>query len=284
MISEEPVKVLGELANRFAKRLARCQVFDPNVCTYEAAPRRPWKLVPIEGEPFSHRLHYVYRQRKMVFLANSVYVNGSVSGTFEIGVLAINRKEKTGFRAQHATTLVVGGKAYPVFADTQLSKEQRALLKRPELFGLIKESGLQDFESLNLSNGELSFYFRRPTLERLTRAIDRIIDLAREIEVPKRELNFKLMPVEFHHLISLVRKWGVGDDLEREDLLANSPRPALQALVDKVEPRLDAINSYLDSFGDRAPSEEAAALARLAECVVEARLLLNRRKHHRIKP
>lgn len=286
-MSTDSIGVLRQLAGRFKTRLSRCEIYDPNVCTSKTVPGRPWELIPVAGEPFSHRLlQYVHRHRRITVFANKMYVHGAVKGIFATGVLTVNAEGKIGFRSQYATTVRANGKEYPVFTENgSLSPEQATLLKRPELLALIKESDLQESESIHFTNGDLSFYLRSPTLGRITESIDRMIDLANQIETREEELDLRVPPLRFNPLIPLTKKWAVGDDLEREDLLARSSRAELRALVEKVEPYLTSIDSYLDSFGDRPPSAEAAAvLGKLAECAVEAKLYLTRKKRSRTSP
>jgi len=216
-----------------------------------------------------------------------MYVSATVEvSAIGVAVLTVNAEEKIGYRSQYATTVRANGKEYPVFTENgSLSPEQATLLKRPELLALIKESDLQESESIHFTNGDLSFYLRSPTLGRITESIDRMIDLANQIETREEELDLRVLPLRFNPLIPLTKKWAVGDDLEREDLLARSSRAELRALVEKVEPYLTSIDSYLDSFGDRPPSAEAAAvLGKLAECAVEAKLYLTRKKRSRTSP
>jgi len=44
--------------------------------------------------------------------------------------------------------------------------------------------------------------------------------------------------------------------------------------VAAVEPHIPSINEYLDSFGEEALPEAAAALGTLAECATEGKLIL----------
>jgi hypothetical protein len=271
--------VLQELAKRFKGKLSQCTVYDANVCTTRSQPDRPWELLPVSGEPFSRRLRFTHKGRKVTVLANTSYFHGAVSGTFNSRPFTINAKQRVvGFRSEFATALFVGGDRYPVFTeDGNVSSNQKHLLSLPELVSLVALSDLQEGESLYFTKGEIGFYLKRPDTDRMSGVIDRVIELAGTVEIPEEELNLELLPAQFHPIIPTIRKWALADDSERNDLLAATPETVLRSLTDDVFPYLDAINSYLDSFRGRAPTEHAVALGRLAECAIEAKQLLDRR-------
>ncbi len=111
----------------------------------------------------------------------------------------------------------------------------------------------------------------RPAEARALAAIDALVSLADRVDIHKaEELDFSKLPPAFCPLIPLVKEWAIDDDSDREQLLSGSSKAALSAFVQQVEPFIQALDSYLDSFGD-SPSPEAAALARLAECAREAK-------------
>lgn len=271
-MSTEPTSVLQELAKRFKGKLSQCEVYDANVCTTRSAPDKPWELVPVSGEPFSRRLRFTYEGRKVTVLENSAYANGMVKGTFASRPFSINAKQKAGFRSEYASTFTVGSNQYPVFTEVgKLSPDQEDLLGRPELASLVEESKLREGESLCFTKGEIGFYLKQPTTDRVSRVIDRVVDLAGKLEIPEEKPNLNLLPVQFHPLIPLILRWAVADDSDRNDLLATAPAPVLRALIDEVDPYLKVIDSYLDSFREGPPTEQAAALGRLAESALEAK-------------
>lgn len=275
-MSTEPTSVLQELAKRFKGKVSQCEVYDANVCTTRSAPDKPWELVPVSGEPFSRRLQLTYEGRKVTVLENSVYANGIVKGTFASRPFSINAKQKTGFRSEYAGTLTLGRNQYPVFTETgKLSLDQEGLLSRPELASLVEECKLQEGESLYFTKGEIGFYLKQPTADRVTRAIDRVIYLAGKVELPEEKPNLTTLPAQFHPLIPLIQRWAVADDSDRNDLLETASVEVLRTLIDEVTPYLKVIDSYLDSFREGPPTEEAAALGRLAESALEAELHLS---------
>jgi hypothetical protein len=265
-------RTLRTIAQRFKGRLSSCAVFDVNVCTSRTVPGRPWELIPESDEPFFQQLRFSHRGRRFLLFANSFYVNGVLHGTFANGPLTINAKHKLMFGLELADTLSVDGVRYTVFTeDGKIFPNHAALLGRPELVSLVERSALQEGEGLFFGGGEMGFYLNQPDADRVISVIERMMDLAGKIEAVEETLNLEILPLQFLPLIPLIRKWAVEDDSDREELLETTSMAVLRSLVDDVSPHLNAIDSYLDSFGGGAPSAQAVALGRLAECAIEAR-------------
>jgi hypothetical protein len=266
-----PTNMLQLLAERYGGKLSNCKIYDSTVCTYHPDAERPWKLIVQSGEPFSRRLQFTHKERRLIVLENRDYVNGRVNGSFASGRLSINAKLGAGFRSVQASTLTLGGHHYPIYCKAPgLSSDQEDLLRRPELISLVEDSGLREGESLFFTQGDMGFYLRNSLVDRIVRAMDRLVNLARQTEIPEEKLNLDPLPAQFHPLIPLIERWAVDDDSDRNDLLETVSKSLLQALVAEVEPYFEAIDSYLDSFHQKSPPEHAAALGRLAECALEA--------------
>ena len=107
---------------------------------------------------------------------------------------------------------------------------------------------------------------RRASRRHLPRAAD---------ETP---VDFSDLPADFIGLISLMKSWAVSDDQQRSEKLSRAPSPRLTRLVKQVTPHLGAIDVYLESFQGRAIAESAAAPGCLAECALEAQLVLAERQ------
>jgi hypothetical protein len=67
------------------------------------------------------------------------------------------------------------------------------------------------------------------------------------------------VPEPLRHLVPLARRWGVGDDVERMELIERSSQPDRQALAAALAPYHGEITAWLDSFGSGSMTEEAAA-------------------------
>jgi hypothetical protein len=268
-----PTFTLQDLAKRFKGKLSSCEVYDSNVCTTRSVPSRPWELEIVSGEPFNEQLKFTYRGRKVTILANNTYIHGWAAGTFASMPFSLNLKQNVGFRSEFAGTLSTDNDPHPIFTeDGKVSSAQRRALDKPELHSLVQLAHLQEGESLYFTRGEIGFYLKQMhDSDRAGDLINKIIDLATRVEIVEEELKLELLPVQFHAVIPMIKKWAVTDDSDRGDLWDAAPNGVLRLLVDEVFPHLQAINSFLDSFGDEPPTEEAAALGRLAECAVEAK-------------
>jgi hypothetical protein len=76
------------------------------------------------------------------------------------------------------------------------------------------------------------------------------------------------LPLGFADLQPLADLFSIGDDLARSAREEEADRELQCELVDKVEPRLAAINAYLDTHDD----DSAHLLGRLAEAACEVAL------------
>ena len=88
------------------------------------------------------------------------------------------------------------------------------------------------------------------------------------------DVDLQELPAEFHDLIPLIDEWAIGDDLERESNTQAASTDELKRLTEAVQPRLDAINTYLD---ENDHLHEATFLGRLAVAAVEAGFELDER-------
>lgn len=208
----------------------------------------------------------------MELLANENCLRISVKGKFAGGVFSVNAQEKIGFNSQLAAIQLEG---YPVFTtDGKLSLAQSNLLRNPSLRGFIAQTGLRKGESLHFFTNAVHLYLIRPTESRVLAAIDDMVKLADPAELEVVHPNCQRLPAQFQGLLPLIEKWALDDDSERQDLLNRASTTSLRALVTAVDPYVQVIDSYLNSFGDNPLPYEACALGRLAECAVEAKRYL----------
>jgi len=274
-MADSPLIIIRQLAKQFKGAIRSVTLYDANVCKSFSPSDAPWALTTTRGEPFSKQLRYTYRDRPIRVFANNHFLNATISGSFPIQSFSVNCPNLVFPNFQCATTILVKGKPHPIFtADGSLSDNERHLIQSQAFTAILRDLDLGPDEKLHFTEEDISFYFRESALARVIEALDKITSLAEHIEVPARELDLHALPAQFQPLIPLIRKWAIPDDQEREDFLESLPRQVLRAFLDEVEPHLNSIDSYLDSFGDQPPSEEAAALGRLAECAVEVKRYL----------
>ena len=77
---------------------------------------------------------------------------------------------------------------------------------------------------------------------------------------PQTNIDPQTVPVGLRHLVPLADKWGVGDDLIREDIILKASREEKRALQDALTAEVQAaIEAWLDSFQDARTMSPAAA-------------------------
>lgn len=77
---------------------------------------------------------------------------------------------------------------------------------------------------------------------------------------PIIQLDPALVPPDLHHLIPLAEKWGIGDDIIRNDFIDKSSRADMRELHDALtEPSSARITEWRNSFAGSPLSDEAAA-------------------------
>lgn len=92
---------------------------------------------------------------------------------------------------------------------------------------------------------------------------------------PKIELNKKNVPEDLHDLIPLAEKWGIGDDIIRNDFQEKSSDKEKQELKTSLNGRITRINDWLDSFdNDKEMSDEAAVFLYMMSGLDEMRLVI----------
>lgn len=67
------------------------------------------------------------------------------------------------------------------------------------------------------------------------------------------------VPTSLHHIIPLAEKWGIGDDIIRNDVIDKSSPAVKRELHDALYEPFEGITEWIDSFGGRPLSPEAEA-------------------------
>jgi hypothetical protein len=99
---------------------------------------------------------------------------------------------------------------------------------------------------------------------RLRRDIAPALDLQKRFGLyaarrPILELDGAHVPIHLRHLIPLAEKWGIGDDIIRNDLVDKSSTVEKRELHDALYEPFERISEWLDSFAGRPLSPEAEA-------------------------
>jgi len=267
---------MRQLAQVSGGRVSAINVYDANVCTWTRPAGRPWEPKLVSGEPFVNQVRYPYRGRKLKILGNNSFLHVSVGGAFPTQPFSVNEPDLNNLQLEDRR--IPNATGYSVFTKTgDLSFDQRVLINKTEFRSLVRELALQTEEKLSIFLNDISVYLKKPSMARVMACIDGLTTLAARIEVTEKGPDLSILPLQFHPLIPLIKKWAIDDDSNREDFLEHMPRAILKKFVEEVAPYLHSIDSYLDSYGQKLPAEEACALGRLAECAMEARRLVEQK-------
>ena len=79
----------------------------------------------------------------------------------------------------------------------------------------------------------------------------------------------KNIPEQLRLLVPLIKKYGIPDDTEREQLREGMKKNKKTQLIETIAPYMSEINKFLDSFKEEPLSEEATRVGNLAELVTE---------------
>jgi hypothetical protein len=155
------------------------------------------------------------------------------------------------------------------------TEELRPSLVDPALKRAVGELLHDNSESLHFFEGAVVLYYVPRTTASVLAAISILANLVGTAESELDSVDLSVLPPQFHDLIPYIRRWAISDDGERSELTDEALKTELEELVTAVKPRLPEIDKYLDSFGQKGPSEMAAlALQTLGECCVEVQLKL----------
>jgi hypothetical protein len=269
---------LRQIAKQMRSRVSNCEHYDPNVCRYEHDPDNIAKIIAKSGQPFLRRTAFTKDGQKIRLYANDDFFQITLPFEIDADPLSINRKDKIYF-LEAAGEVKPGVRSYQVFSRKGiLNDNQKALVRKPGFESLVESMNLAAGESLHFYRNGISIYLHHPDTDRVSYIIDLTRTFLGTLSPSPSETNFTGLPPQFKPLIPLIQAWGISDDVERDERREQMSRVVLQALVDEVTPYFGAINSYLDSFGDRPQPEAATALGALAEFVAETDLYLKEKR------
>jgi hypothetical protein len=76
---------------------------------------------------------------------------------------------------------------------------------------------------------------------------------------PVIHLDVQRVPPNLRHLIPLAEKWGIGDDIIRNDYIAKASDAEKRELHDGFYAPFEQITEWVDSFGNEPMTDEAEA-------------------------
>ncbi len=274
MAASNSQKVLKDIAKQVGGRVSSCQVYDRNICSFRVDPENPAQIISTAGQPFTRQLTYAQKNQRVRLHTNDTFLE--ISFPIELGIepIAINRPNKITLM-RSAGESEIGTLKYPVFSSNGvLDKAHLSLIESGSFCRFVETVNPSAEESIHLNRSGLTIYLCLPSAQRVFDLINASTVLLQQFAPKKQGIDLSSLPAQFRPLIPRIQSCGITDDAARDELRENSTRAALQAVVEEVKPYLSGIDSYLDSFGERALPEAATALGALAEFVAETELYL----------
>jgi hypothetical protein len=265
--------VLETAAKNLRKPVRPCELYDPNVCEFRI--ESGWHPVAINGFPFSRHLALVRSKRKVSIFANQEFVLIEIKGDRPGPAFCIGHADRINFW-QESTRYVLGAQDWPVYvrSGTASKKDVERALNSKSLQAAVANVLGANRARLHLHIDEVRLYFQPLDATTLISAVASLLPLTGPAKGKKLPAGTRLVPKDLRKLLPLISRWAEPDDLDRVTLLENGSRRSLEKLVGAVKPHLQAIDTYLGSFGDNPIPEIATLLGTLAECAIEAELLL----------
>ena len=266
--------ILEAVAQTLRKPVSRCELYDPNVCDYEL--EHGWQPVAISGFPFTQEVAFRRSKRKVVLFASPEFICMQVKGDRSGPVFSLGRPDGVLFQ-QVVTRYARGDRSWPVYASEEATSAKiDSALQSQNLVAAVDLLLRNASDSLHLRPDEVVLYFQPPEPATVLKAIDLLLPVIGETKSRSLPADAHMVPKQLRALLPLLKRWGEPDDAERGRILESASKRALQKLVSTVKPHFDEIDVYLRSFDNLPMSEAAIALGTLAECAIEARLLLAR--------
>jgi len=275
---ESNVSLIRELAKRFKGRVSKCNLHDYQVARapfdwYEAlqsSTPRP--------DTFVRKLHCKIDDNRTLIRINDEYVVIEISKNVKDSIVCSFGEKNVFFLEEHFGTAIKAPAALSsifqcdiFLLNNNASEDTPLLLKDAYTQEYIRALSLDHGESLHILQGQIALYLKRNEIKVVLEAITIFSKFVCSLPEGKDEaIDFENLPKEFHALIPLIKRWGIADDDERNEVLSKASSSTINRLVQKVTPYFDAINHYLNSFTDVPLPEHAVALRSLAECVSEA--------------
>lgn len=139
-----------------------------------------------------------------------------------------------------------------------------------------------DIQKLQLKSNEGIFIYRNGiqlVIDKSRQLIEEILTFQEISKILKSRFPDNLetidrskIPANLKDLIPFLSEWAISDDVERDEKIRKSSKSILKKVVDIVNPKMDIINSYLDSFKSEPLPYEATLIGSLAELVCELTL------------
>ncbi len=83
------------------------------------------------------------------------------------------------------------------------------------------------------------------------------------------EIDFSDLPTELRQILKKFGSLAISDDFERDEKIKNLTKKQRTDFIETLEPKLENINAFLDTFSDKPLSEGAIRLQSLTELLIE---------------
>ena len=170
-----------------------------------------------------------------------------------------------------------------VFSATNL-QAPNIYVKHPKDKNILScvDSIKQEIKDINLRNNEAIFIYANAIQLLLDKSRGLIkennslqqIKLIIEHNFPGQTdiIDVTKIPEDFKNLLPFIKEWAISDDQERSDKIKRTSKAKLQKLLDAIEPKLDLIDKYLDTFRNKPMHYEATLIENLGELAAELNL------------
>jgi hypothetical protein len=267
-------EILQEIARHRGSKVAPCQDFDPNVCTFTQDPRNRAALIASSGQPFLRKISFKVGDLRVRLFANDRFLRIMLFHDLDQEPVSLNRTDRVQL-LKPAGEIVLAGRSYPVSTRSGAAPDPHSgIFGDAGFLRFLETANIEKEESLHIYGNGLAVYLLSPSAERAGRIIEAGAAFLSQMPTGPQKTDLRGLPANFSPLLPLLQAWGTIDDEEREERRENVPRPALQAMIEQVKPYLPAIDSYLRQFGGAPLTEAAVTLGALAEFVVETELYL----------
>jgi hypothetical protein len=278
---ENNVKSLNEIAQKLRKRTTSLNLIDPQVSRTPSDWKDVFSGKPLSPDRFSRKVSYKVNDFRITLRVNDEYLVADIRGAFNNSIICSFVTKSVHNPAMYlSSNAICRNYGFKVFVDSNLNSEKTiSFLQNRSFQRFVNELRLSPKESLHIGYGWASLYLQRFMCDDVLQTLDTLYQLLALLPFKEEmPISFEGLPEQFKILIPLMKRWSISDDNDRSEKLSKASSKTLTRLVQVVTPNFDKINQYLDSFEKRPLSEHAILLGSLAECAVEAQLLLKARE------
>lgn len=243
---------IQELSKIFGKRIKSQKCYNPNV------------------QENSEKTVVIDKQVRIREFSSLISVDFAIETTI---VVALNKPDKICLINKPHT---INGFPYPLFCDNKYAENPDSFLC--DNVGLFKDLNLSKNESLIIyKNGICLFADKNRDFVSL---IDKLRVLSKQLpKVDKIAINLKGLPKSLEILLPLIEKWSISDDELRDELNDSLNSNDRMEIIAKVEPLINEINDYLNSFKQNPLTEIAQKIGNLTELYEEIKTAYNKRSY-----